>query len=102
MPLYLMLSLKERRERGKELRRKVGRNQHADWSSKEGRNDPVATIVAANSDRLQFLIPIKMGRMAVGLFAFIRGAAPLMAADLATLPVTGSHSELVEVGLHCS
>jgi len=59
-------------------------------------------MVAANSDRLQFLIPIKMGRMAVGPFAFIRGAAPLMAADLATLPVTGSHSELVEVGLHCS
>jgi uncharacterized protein (DUF2252 family) len=84
-----MLSLKERRKQGKELRRKVRRNRHADWSVKEGRNDPVATIVAANSDRLQFLIPIKMGRMAAGPFAFFRGAAPLMAADLATLPVTG-------------
>ena len=84
-----MLSLKERRKRGKELRRKVGRNQHADWSPKEARNDPVATILAANKDRLQFLIPIKMGRMAVGPFAFFRGAAPLMAADLATLAVTG-------------
>src|SRR5215471_16745541 len=84
-----MVSVEERRRRGKELRRKVGRNQYADWSSKEGRNDPVATIVAASSDRLQFLIPIKMGRMAVGPFAFFRGAAPLMAADLATLPVTG-------------
>ena len=84
-----MLSLKERRKRGKEMRRKVGRNRHADWSPKKGRNDPVATIMAANSDRLPFLVPIKMGRMAVGPFAFFRGAAPLMAADLATLPVTG-------------
>jgi uncharacterized protein (DUF2252 family) len=84
-----MLTLKERRKRGKELRRKIGRNRHGDWSAKKGRNDPVATIVAANSDRLQFLMPIKMGRMAAGPFAFFRGAAPLMAADLATLPVTG-------------
>ena len=84
-----MLTLKERRKRGKEFRRKVGRNRHADWSAKKGRNDPVATIVAANKDRLQFLMPIKMGRMAGGPFAFFRGAAPLMAADLATLPVTG-------------
>ena len=84
-----MLSLKERRKRGKELRRKVGRNRHADWSPKKGRNDPVATIIAANSDRLQSLVPIKMGRMAAGPFAFFRGAAPLMAADLATTPVTG-------------
>jgi len=72
MSLYLMLSVKERRERGKELRRKVGRNRHADWSPKEGRNDPVATILAANKDRLQFLMPIKMGRMATGPFAFFR------------------------------
>jgi uncharacterized protein (DUF2252 family) len=84
-----MFSLKERRKRGKELRRKVGRNQHADWTPKKGRNDPVATIVAANEDRVQSLVPIKMGRMAVGPFAFFRGAAPLMAADLATLPVSG-------------
>ena len=49
----------------------------------------MATIIAANSNRLQFLVPIKMGRMAAGPFAFFRGAAPLMAADLATLPVTG-------------
>jgi uncharacterized protein (DUF2252 family) len=84
-----MFSLKERRKRGKTLRRKVGRNRQADWSLKKERNDPVATIVAANKDRLQFLLPIKMGRMAAGPFAFFRGAAPLMAADLATLPVTG-------------
>ena len=84
-----MWSLKERLALGKNLRRKIGRNRQADCSPKKGRNDPVATIVAANSNRLQSLLPIKMGRMAAGPFAFFRGAAPLMAADLATLPVTG-------------
>ena len=84
-----MLSLKERRERGKKLRSKLPRSGQADWSPKKGRNDPVATIMTVNSDRLRSLVPIKMGRMATGPFAFFRGAAPLMAADLATLPVTG-------------
>lgn len=84
-----MWSLKERLMLGKKLRRKNGRNRQADWSPKKGRDDPVATIIAANSNRLQFLLPIKMARMAAGPFAFFRGAAPLMAADLATLPVTG-------------
>ena len=89
-----MLPLNERRERGRKLRRKVGRARHADWSLKKARRDPVAIILAANSDRLQHLVPIKMGRMAAGPFAFFRGAAPLMAADLATLPVTGLRVQL--------
>ena len=83
-----MWSLKERPMLGKKLRRKIGRNRQADWSPKTGRNDPVATIAAANGNRLQFLLPTKMERMAAGPFAFFRGAAPLMAADLATLPVS--------------
>src|SRR4029077_16703976 len=60
----------------------------------KGRSDPVATILAANSNRLRYLVPIKMGRMAAGPFAFFRGGAPLMAADLATLPVTGLHVQI--------
>jgi uncharacterized protein (DUF2252 family) len=54
----------------------------------------VATILATNSNRLRNLVPIKMGRMAAGPFAFFRGAAPLMAADLATLPVSGLHVQI--------
>ena len=84
-----MLPLNERRERGRKLRREIGRVRNADWSLKKARRDPVAMILAANSNRLRDLVPIKMGRMAAGPFAFFRGAAPLMAADLATLPVTG-------------
>jgi len=84
-----MLPLSERQKRGKKLRHKVTRVAQSKWSPKKGRSDPVAIILAANSNRLRDLVPIKMGRMAVGPFAFFRGAAPLMAADLATLPVTG-------------
>jgi uncharacterized protein (DUF2252 family) len=84
-----MLPLKERRAIGGRLRSKVRRAAHAKWVPKKGRADPVATILAANADRVPDLVPIKMGRMAAGPFAFFRGAAPLMAADLATLPMTG-------------
>jgi Uncharacterized protein conserved in bacteria (DUF2252) len=84
-----VLPLKERQTRGKQLRQKVGRGSQADWSPKNGKRDPVAAIVAANRDRLPQLVPIKMGRMAAAPFAFFRGSVPLMAADLATLPVTG-------------
>ena len=84
-----MLPLNKRLAIGRRLRNKVGRSSHAKWSPKKGRADPVATIVAANADRLPELVPIKMGRMAAGPFAFFRGAAPIMAADLATLPKTG-------------
>jgi Uncharacterized protein conserved in bacteria (DUF2252) len=84
-----MVPLNERRKRGRKLRRKIGRGDNADWSLKKTTRDPVAIILAANSDRLRNLVPIKMGRMAAGPFAYFRGAAPLMAADLATLPVTG-------------
>ncbi len=84
-----MLPLSERRAIGRRLRAKVGRIAHAKWAPKKGRGDPVATIVAANADRVRELVPLKMGRMAAGPFAFFRGAAPVMAADLATLPMTG-------------
>jgi len=47
-----------------------------------------------NKGRLPKLIPVKMGRMAVSPFTFFRGTAPLMAADLATLPVTGLSVQL--------
>ena len=84
-----MLPLKERQKRGRKLREKVKRVSQADWSVKKAKRDPVASIIAANSNRLRNLLPIKMGRMSAAPFAFFRGAAPLMAADLATLPVTG-------------
>ena len=84
-----MLSLNERRAIGRRLRNKVGRSAHAKWAPKKSRRDPVTAIVAANANRVREFVPLKMGRMAASPFAFFRGAAPLMAADLATLPKTG-------------
>lgn len=51
--------------------------------------DPVALLDAQNAARLQFLVPIRWGRMAQSAFTFYRGAAALMAHDLATTPVSG-------------
>jgi uncharacterized protein (DUF2252 family) len=89
-----VLPLKERQTRGKQLRRKIGRGRQADWSPEKRQIDPVTAILAANRNRLRELVPIKMGRMATTPFAFFRGSAPLMAADLATLPVTGLNAQL--------
>ena len=84
-----MLSLKQRRQIGRGLRDKVGRASHANWVAGKTRRDPVDTILASNSNRIPEMVPIKMGRMAANAFAFFRGAAPLMAADLDLLPKTG-------------
>ena len=51
--------------------------------------DPVALLDAQNSSRLQFLLPVRWGRMAQSAFTFYRGAAALMAHDLASTPVSG-------------
>jgi uncharacterized protein (DUF2252 family) len=50
---------------------------------------PVELLVDASRDRLPELLPIKWARMAASPFGFFRGAVPLMAADLASLPTTG-------------
>lgn len=51
--------------------------------------DPVALLDAQNATRLQRLVPVRWGRMSQSSFAFYRGAAALMAHDLATTPVSG-------------
>lgn len=81
-------SREERRARGKALRKKVPRSAHADWAPPEGRN-PVAIIARQNATRVQSLIPLRMERMSASPFAFLRGSAAVMAADLAHTPATG-------------
>ena len=51
--------------------------------------DPVALLDAQNASRLQYLVPVRWGRMAQSAFTFYRGAAALMAHDLAPTPVSG-------------
>src|SRR5271166_4300937 len=88
MPDIHIPSLAERRAEGKSLRDHVARSAHADWKPAPNR-DVLAMIHASNAGRLPELIPIKMGLMAVSPFTFFRGAAPLMARDLAKSPISG-------------
>src|SRR5262245_29420668 len=74
---------------GKALRDKVSRQSHATWKPPANRRDPVDLLIRSSAGRVPELIPIRYGRMMQSPFAFFRGAAAIMAADLATTPSTG-------------
>jgi uncharacterized protein (DUF2252 family) len=74
---------------GKALRSSVPRSSHAVWVSHEGRPNPVRTITNQNADRIQWLVPVRHWRMSESPFTFYRGAAAIMAEDLAQTPTSG-------------
>jgi len=76
-------------ESGKSLRKKAPRKSHGDWRPVPDRPDPLSLLHAQDEDRLEHLLPIKYGRMMASPFAFLRGSAVVMAADLAQSPVSG-------------
>ena len=76
-------SLAERAARGKAERAEVPRSVHGEWSAPSGRRDPVELLEEQAASRVPELVPIRYGRMLVSPFTFYRGAAYLMAADLA-------------------
>lgn len=78
----------DRADRGAYLATEVERGWNADWSAPSSRKDPVAILEAESAQRIQSLIPIRYGRMLVSPFTFFRGAAAIMAADLAPLPTS--------------
>jgi uncharacterized protein (DUF2252 family) len=84
-----LLARDERIAAGKALRDAVPRASHAGWKAPAKRRDPVAVLEESNRDRLSELVPIRFGRMLRSPFTFLRGAAALMAYDLATTPSTG-------------
>ncbi len=86
---YATLESGEREERGREARRGAPRSAHGDWSPAPDRPDPVAVLTAQAATRVQELIPIRYGRMLGSPFTFYRGAAAVMAADLAATPRSG-------------
>jgi uncharacterized protein (DUF2252 family) len=79
----------ERRAQGRALRDTVPRTSHAAWAPRADRPDPIAVLQASNDGRMATLVPVRFGRMSASPFAFYRGAAALMAADLAHTPNTG-------------
>jgi len=72
---------------GKAARRRVPRSSHGEWEPAE--RDPVAILAAQDGDRVPELVPLRYGRMLASPFTFYRGAAALMAEDLAPTPRTG-------------
>lgn len=99
-------SLAARIDLGKVARKKVPRAKLALCKLKK--RDPIALLEASNVGRVPELIPIRYGRMVANPFAFYRGAAPLMAFDLAGLPRTdivvqlGGDAHLANFGLFAS
>jgi uncharacterized protein (DUF2252 family) len=75
-------------ELGKALREAVPRAVHADWTPPPDRPDPVKRLTEVES-RLPGLLPIRNARMAANPFAYLRGSAAMMAADLAPTPNAG-------------
>jgi uncharacterized protein (DUF2252 family) len=94
-PEYLpRRTVAEREARGSSLRAEVPIARHAVWVEPEGRADPIAILERQGETRDASLLPIRYGRMAASAFAFYRGGAAIMAADLSGTPVSGLRAQL--------
>ena len=87
-------SLDDRKARGLEARDRAPLSSHATWRPATGRPDPVALLEEQNTTREPDLVPVRHGRMMVSPFTFYRGAAKIMASDLAGTPVAGLQAQL--------
>src|ERR1017187_4085472 len=79
----------ERLRAGRGLRETVARKSHAPWKAPSNRPDPIQLLIESDAGRIPRLLPIRYGRMQQSPFAFLRGAAAVMAFDLAETPRTG-------------
>ena len=84
----------ERAALGREARKAVPRRSHAGFQVDPSRPDPVQLLESQAAARVPELVPIRYGRMSVSPFTFYRGAALVMANDLATTPVSGLDVQL--------
>jgi uncharacterized protein (DUF2252 family) len=87
-------SVDERTARGREIAGLTPPSIHSGWKPAGDRPDPVVLLEAQNLTREQDLVPVRHGRMMVSPFTFYRGAAKIMAADLADTPVAGLDVQL--------
>jgi uncharacterized protein (DUF2252 family) len=83
------LTVAERVARGKAARKEVSRSSHARYDPLSTRADPVELLERQATTRVPELVPIRYGRMLVSPFTFYRGAASIMAHDLAATPRSG-------------
>ena len=87
-------SIDERRAHGEEARKRTPPSAHSGWKPAADRPDPVALLEEQDVARVPYLVPVRHGRMMVSPFTFYRGAAAIMAADLAATPVAGLEAQL--------
>jgi uncharacterized protein (DUF2252 family) len=81
-----------RAEDGRAARGSVPRSTHGEWSG--SKRDPVAILARQDESRLAEFVPIRYSRMLASPFAFFRGGAAVMAADLAQTPTVGFEAQL--------
>ncbi len=79
----------DRYRMGRQLRRQVPRRRLGEWPAGTDRPDPVRLIIESHDGRLDWLVPLRVGRMAATPYGFLRGAAVVMAEDVTRLPSTG-------------
>ncbi len=84
----------EREAAGKDAREAAPRASHGDWAPATDRADPIELLERQAVSRLGDLVPLRYGRMLASPFAFFRGAAAIMAADLAGTPRSGFTAQL--------
>ena len=88
------LTPKERSQLGKEARARVPRSSQGAFKPSSSRPDPVGLLERQAQTRVPELVPIRYGRMLVSPFTFYRGAALIMASDLATTPHSGLSTQV--------
>lgn len=81
-------------ENGAAIRKVTPRSVHQEWKPSQKREDPIEILIKTSIGRVESLLPIRYSRMMESPFAFFRGAAAIMAADLAQTPNTGIHLQL--------
>jgi uncharacterized protein (DUF2252 family) len=88
------VSVSESAELGKAARKQAPRSSHGAWDVGPGRVGPVEVLAEQDGARVPQLVPVRYGRMLASAFTFYRGAAAIMAADLASGPDSGLEVQL--------
>jgi len=86
-------TLEERRQVGRSMRQRLPRSAQAEWTPPADRADPVAILIEQGKSRIQELLPVRYARMKANPFAFLRGAAAVMAMDLGKTPSTSIRTQ---------
>jgi uncharacterized protein (DUF2252 family) len=87
-------TVEERGARGRSARSAAPRSAPGQWRPASDRPDPVALLTEQSRGRVSELVPVRYGRMLLSPFTFYRGAAAIMAADLARMPRSGIDVQL--------